>query len=300
MKVRLSLICIVWFVWLTGMSHQSLYAQQPLFSFGVIADVQYCDCEHAGTRHYRSSVRKLQAAVDTLNQKDIEFVVSLGDYIDRNFNSFDTLNQITSRLKVPLYHVIGNHDYSVEATHQEEVPQVLDLKERYYDFGKEGWRFIALDGNFVSIHGTPKDDKRHETATAMLQALKDKEAPNAYDWNGAVGSEQLQWLEKKLKKAQRKNEKVILLCHFPLTPEDGAETLWDAREVRNLLKDKDHVFAYFNGHAHKERYLYDDGLHYLTFAGMVEEESNAFAIVHVYEDHLEIQGYGRSAHRNLE
>ena len=280
--------------------HYQAYAQQPLFSFGVMADVQYCDCDNAGTRHYRSSVRKLQAAVDTFNQKDIAFVVSLGDYIDRNFNSFDTLNQITSRLKVPLYHVIGNHDYSVETTYQEDVLQVLGLKERYYDFGKAGWRFIALDGNFVSIHGTPKDDKRHETAIAMLEALKEKEAPNAYDWNGAVGSEQLQWLKKKLAKAKKKNEKVILLCHFPLTPEDGAETLWDARQLRNLLKNKDHVFAYFNGHAHKERYLHDDGVHYFTFAGMVEEETNAFAIVHVYKDHLEIQGYDRASHHRLE
>lgn len=280
--------------------HSQGYAQQPLFSFGVIADVQYCDCDHAGTRHYRSSVRKLQAAVDTLNKKDIAFVVSLGDYIDRNFGSFDTLNQIVSRLKVPLYHVIGNHDYSVDAVHQDEVPQILGLKERYYDFEKGGWRFIALDGNFVSIHGTQKSDKRHETAIAMLQALKDQEAPNAYDWNGAVGTHQLQWLEKKLAQAKKKNEKVILLCHFPVTPEDGAETLWDAGQVKNLLKNKDHVFAYFNGHAHQERYLYDDGVHYMTFAGMVEEETNAFAIVHVYEGHLDIQGYDRVSHRHLE
>jgi hypothetical protein len=33
---------------------------------------------------------------------------------------------------------------------------------------------------------------------------------------------------------------------------------------------------------------------------MVEEESNAFAIVHVYEDHLEIKGFGRATQRHLE
>ena len=157
-----------------------------------------------------------------------------------------------------------------------------------------------LDGNFVSIHGTRKSEKRHETAVALLQTLKEQEAPNAYDWNGAVGATQLQWLEKKLAQAKKKNEKVILLCHFPVTPEDGAETLWDAQQVRNLLKNKDHVFAYFNGHAHHERYLYDEGVHYMTFAGMVEEETNAFAIVHVYEGYLEIEGYGRTTHHKLE
>lgn len=297
MKVHISLICIVWVV---VMSHQSLYAQQPLFSFGVMADVQYCDCDNAGTRHYRSSIRKLQEAVDTLNQKDIEFVMSLGDFIDRNFSSYDTLNQITDQLKVPLHHAIGNHDYAVDVAHKKEVPKVLGLKKRYYAFEKAGWRFIALDGNYVSIHGTPEGDQRHETAMTMLQELKDKKAPNAYDWNGAVGSEQLQWLEKQLAQAEKKNEKVILFCHFPLTPENGAELLWDAQEVRALLKNKDHVFAYFNGHAHHERYLQDDGLHYLTFAGMVEEETNAFSIVDVYEDHLEIHGYGQSSDHHLE
>jgi len=295
LKVSLPLIYVVF----TCFSQQ-LFAQQSLFSFGVMADVQYCDCDNAGTRHYRSSVRKLRAAVDTLNNKDIKFVVSLGDYIDRSFNSFDTLNQITSRLKVPLYHVIGNHDYSVTAAHQNEVPQVLGLKERYYSFSKAGWRFIALDGNFVSIHGTEKGEKRHEKAEAMLEELKAKKAPNAHDWNGAVGTKQLRWLEKNLKQAAKKNEKVILLCHFPVTPEDGAELLWDAGLVRNLLKNKEHVFAYFNGHAHQERYLHEDGLHYLTVAGMVEEETNAFAIVHVYADHLEIEGFGRATYRRLD
>jgi hypothetical protein len=30
-------------------------SQKPLFSFGVIADVQYCDCESEGTKFYRLS-----------------------------------------------------------------------------------------------------------------------------------------------------------------------------------------------------------------------------------------------------
>lgn len=295
LKAGLPFLCIV----LACLNYQ-VYAQQPLFSFGVMADVQYCDCEQAGTRHYRSSPGKLQEAVDTFNTKDIAFVVSLGDFIDRNFSSFDTLNQITSRLKVPLHHVIGNHDYSVETVYQDEVPEVLGLKKRYYDFSKSGWRFIALDGNFVSIHGTQEGEKRHETAMGMLEALKEKEAANAYNWNGAVGAKQLQWLEKQLAQAKKKNEKVILLCHFPVTPENEAELLWDADQVNNLIKNKEHVFAYFNGHAHKERYSQEDGLHYLTFAGMVEEETNAFAIVHVYADHLEIKGFGRTTQRYLE
>jgi hypothetical protein len=38
---------------------QEKTADKPLFTFGLIADVQYADCMHEGERYYRSSVKKL-------------------------------------------------------------------------------------------------------------------------------------------------------------------------------------------------------------------------------------------------
>src|SRR5690606_36367369 len=85
----------------------------PLIRFGIIADVQYADQEDAGSRNYRGSIDKLAEAVQTFNGRDLEFVINLGDFIDKGSSSFDTLLSITNRLNMPLYHVLGNHDFTV-------------------------------------------------------------------------------------------------------------------------------------------------------------------------------------------
>jgi hypothetical protein len=57
---------------------------------GVFADCQYCDCETAGSRFYRNSPAKLEECINKFNSvEDIDFIIGLGDLIDRDFSSFD-------------------------------------------------------------------------------------------------------------------------------------------------------------------------------------------------------------------
>ena len=56
--------------------------------FGVIADPQYADKKPAGSRHYRQSLAKLEAAIAELNKESLDFVVTLGDLIDEDYASF--------------------------------------------------------------------------------------------------------------------------------------------------------------------------------------------------------------------
>jgi len=62
---------------------------QPLLWFGVLADVQYADLDRSGARHYRTSLDRLAACVKDLNQRDLAFVVQLGDFSDDGKDSFD-------------------------------------------------------------------------------------------------------------------------------------------------------------------------------------------------------------------
>jgi hypothetical protein len=39
---------------------------------------------------------------------------SFGDFIDRDFESFDVVGPIFNKLRMPKYHVLGKHDFSVE------------------------------------------------------------------------------------------------------------------------------------------------------------------------------------------
>jgi predicted phosphodiesterase len=268
-------------------------------TFGVVADPQYCDCDTRGSRHYRASTDKLSACVKAMNGMDLAFVVNLGDFIDRDFASFDRLMPIWKELKHPRHQVLGNHDYEVAEDKKALVPERLEMPATRYDFGLPGWRFIVLDGNEMSLHPYAKGSTRHEAAASMLADLRAKKVKQAQSWNGALGEEQRAWLEGRLQEAKSAGERVIAFCHYPSFPADG-HNLWDADSVTALLAKAGNVAAYMNGHNHRGNYGTEAGVHYVNFKGMVERETDtAFATVTCFPDRLEISGYGLESDRKL-
>ncbi len=284
-------------VWIYG---QGLFFAQssgePIFSFGVIADCQYCNVKvpKAAARQYQLSPKKLTACVEHLNRFDLQFVVHLGDFIDRNFKSFADVAPIYDKLKADHYHVLGNHDFSVVDEHKAKVPAALGLKSRYYQFRCHGYRFIALDGNDVSLHAYPASDPRHKAAVALHKKLPS----GTPTWNGAVGQVQLDWLKKELNEADRAGERVVLFCHFPVYPEN-VHNLWNAAEVLDMVRESSVVVAYMNGHNHAGNYGRLAKRYFVTFKGMVNTEETAYAVVNVHADRLEIKGFGRQKNMTL-
>ncbi|TKW16625.1 hypothetical protein SEVIR_5G311400v4 [Setaria viridis] len=60
----------------------ALSAKEPLFSFGVIADVQYADILGV-PRYYRHNICVLRCAVRSWNaHEDVRFCVNFGDIVD--------------------------------------------------------------------------------------------------------------------------------------------------------------------------------------------------------------------------
>ena len=57
---------------------------KPLVRFGAIADPQYAPAAPRGTRYYANSLWKLSEAIEKLNGENLDFVVTLGDIIDRD------------------------------------------------------------------------------------------------------------------------------------------------------------------------------------------------------------------------
>ncbi|MBL64336.1 MAG: hypothetical protein CMI30_13135 [Opitutae bacterium] len=265
----------------------------PLFRFGAIADCQYCKETSAG-RKYNLSPKKLAACVKHYNKLDLAFVVHLGDFIDRDFESFDVVIPIYNRLKAPHYHVLGNHDFSVADDKKALVPKRMGLKNRYYDFTHKGWRFIVLDGNDLSLYAYPKNDPRTKAATAFHRRLK----AGTPTWNGGVSDQQLKWIESRLKLATQAKERVILFCHFPVFPAD-IHNLWNHEAVTSLLAKYPCVAAYINGHNHGGNYGKNGTIHYLTLKGMVDTEKSAYSIIEVHKNELKVIGYGRQDNRSM-
>jgi manganese-dependent ADP-ribose/CDP-alcohol diphosphatase len=277
-------------------------AETPEFSFGVIADVQYCDCDSnlQVDRHYRASLQKLEECVQDLKTNDLVFVIQVGDFIDQEFTSFDRVLPIYQQLKAPKYHVLGNHDFLVEPEEKGRILEKLGLKKGYYDFTYFSWRFIVLDGNDLSFYVLSETDEKYPEAEAMYQKFSSEGLVNAQTWNGGLSTQQITWLQKTLEKADEAGEKVILFCHFPVFPQPDMHNLWNDSELINILESYKNVVAYMNGHNHAGNYGEKHGIHYLTFQAMVQTpEENAYAVVEVYPDHLKVIGRGREPVRIL-
>ncbi len=272
------------------------------FRFGVISDPQFAPTvpNASATRYYGNSLWKLDAAIAELNSHDdLEFVVTLGDIIDRHWESFSYILPVYDRLKHPKHFVLGNHDFDFTPEWIPSVLRTVGMPAPYYDFAVKGVRFILLDGNDVSTFAPPKDDPRREIAEKRLADLKASGAENAQSWNGSLSDAQFAWLEERLKASAAAGERAILMCHYPVYPANE-HNLWDSARIVELMQRYPHAAAWFNGHNHAGNYGAIGNQHFVNFKGMVDTpDQSCFAIVSVHADRIEIEGFGREESRNL-
>ena len=282
----------------TGAHAADKQGDLPIFSFGVITDIQYADQDASGTRFYRSSLSKLGNALTELKKDSAQFIVNLGDMIDKGFASYKPVMDIIESSGVKTYHITGNHDYSVEPALKEKLPILNEFKSGFYSFVFRKIRFVFLNGNELSMYASTNESVKKQT-TDLIAKLKEKGEINAFVWNGGMSDIQLGWLNKQLSEASSKKEKVILLCHFPVVP-DSADNLFNYKEIVKYLGNFHNIIAWFNGHSHGGNYGVANKTHFVTFKGMLETENeNSFALVKVFKDRLEIQGFGREVSRTL-
>lgn len=273
-------------------------AAEPLFRFGVIADIQYADKPAPGVRQYRTSLAKLDRCVAWLNQQPLAFVANLGDIIDGNGpRSAEDLARVSEHLKplqAPWRHVIGNHCLELDRA---VLLPALGLSAPWYEFTQNGWRFLVLNGMDVSVKA-PKDSPSGRAAREYLEIN-----PKLPTYNGALGPDQLDWLKAQLAAARGAGQRVIVMCHHPVLPaaSDASSILWNGAEVVNVLVEAGCVAAWFNGHDHRGGYAEHQGIHFVTFPGLVEApaDQSACAIVEVRPDRLVIQGLGTVPSRTL-
>lgn len=268
----------------------SLQAQDTI-TFGVVSDCQYCDCEAKGVRQYRLSPAKLDSCISFFNTQQLDFVVHLGDLIDHNFASYDTVLPRFQLLKAPVKHVLGNHDWMVKRELRETVVNRIGLSSPYYSFTQGSWKFIVLNGNDLSFFA-PQNRRQKDERDSLTVWLAQNFRTNPMPWNGGVGREQRMWLVAELEQAQRERLKVIVMNHFPILPK-GGHNLWNDRQLVALLLNYPCVKAYLNGHYHPGNYVQQAGVHFVTFKGMVDTHENAFATVTLTSDSILIRGYGR-------
>lgn len=176
-------------------------SSELLFSFGVIADIQYADLEDGYNfqgnrrRYYRHSLLHLQGAIEHWNKESSRprCVLQLGDIIDgynaqykASEKSLERIMNTFQMLKVPVHHTWGNHefynfsrDYLTNsklntkfledqiAHHPETVPSEDYYAYHFVPFPK--FRFILLDAYDMSVLGVDQSSPKYQQCLKILR-----------------------------------------------------------------------------------------------------------------------------------
>ncbi len=271
--------------------------QKEEIRVGILTDCQYCNCPPLGIRYYALSLAKLDSCITVFNALPLSSVFHLGDMIDRNISSLDSVLPRFQKFKAPVHLILGNHEYMLGKDFQPELLRRTGQKDLFYTYDLGSWRFIILDGNDLSFLASQTKEQRKERNRIVLDQYQQLQF-TGMPWNGGIGRMQMNWLEQKLKEADTGNKNVIVMCHFPLV---GRQThiLFNHSEVLALLTKHHSVKAYFCGHIHNGGYMEYNGIHLVNFQGMVNTKINAFSVVTLLPDSILIRGYGREPSRGL-
>jgi manganese-dependent ADP-ribose/CDP-alcohol diphosphatase len=291
--LRLTVICLLLLNISPGAAGQDV---MPV-KIGIFTDCQYCNCPADEKRQYMLSLSKLDSCIAIFNSHSLHAVFQLGDMIDHDYASFDSVIPRFRQFKAPLYLVLGNHDYMIKKKFKPFLLDRLGMAASYYIVDIDNWRFIVLNGDDLSFFA-PQDPNQRQERNDIVYDRFQKFELNGMPWNGGIGKAQMSWLEKQLENSENGGLNVVVLCHFPLFAK-GNHNLFNNQEVFSLISRYASVKAYFNGHYHAGSYTEKEGIHLVNFKGMVDTKRNAFSLVTLTSDSILIKGYGREPDRNL-
>jgi len=282
----------------SGVLLTNAQTEKPELRFGIIADIQYANAPARGTRFYKNSLQKLAVAVTQLNQQKLAFLINLGDVTDRNPQDLKPVLNELDKYGSKVYNVAGNHDYGGIADN-DKLYKALGMPSEYYIVKKAGWRLLMLNTNELSSYANVKGTWKEAEFDSLVLNTRKTDNKNAEPYNGGLSSRQMDWLERNLKQAASKNEKVIIFSHHPFSCADGLEAL-NGKDVIGLVSRFPCVKALIAGHHHTGGYCEESGIPSVIIEGMVEtEHDNAWGMVELYDNRILIKGEGRITSRTI-
>ncbi len=266
--------------------------KSPTLTIGLVADPQYANKPSKGKRHYRESLWKLKEAIDSFNDHQVDFIQNLGDIIDDDWESFDSILPVYDHLdsKIENYHLLGNHEFSVDSSYLKGLVEKLSMPDFYYSYSKKGWRFIVLDVTDYSYYSNSLHNYDVNEIHNYFNYTLGKQ--NNYRWNSAIGLEQQQWIKDELCYANLLDQKVVFFSHMPIRPKDNPHNLWNDFEIIDLIENHPKVVAFINGHNHSGDYTFRNGIHYITVFGMVDTTISSYGILELFDNQLILKGFG--------
>jgi alkaline phosphatase len=252
--------------------------------------MHYADKAISGSRHYRDSTKKLTAALEQFKQTNVDFVVELGDFVDRakdvetELRYLATIEREFARCGTDRHYVLGNH--CVDTLTKSEFLSHCGLrkteKNAFYSFDAGEFHFVVLDACF-----------RKDGVSYGRQN---------YAWTDTnIPTPQQEWLRKDLAAT---NRPTIAFVHQRLDVSNKFGVK-NGSDVRKILDESRKVLAVFQGHNHTNDHKKIGDVNYVTLAAMVEGAASgkhsAYSVLECYpEGVLRIDGFVSQKDWNLQ
>jgi 3',5'-cyclic AMP phosphodiesterase CpdA len=232
---------------------------------GIVTDVHVHDTDSPNEHKVMTSYEpRLTAFVTAMTAWPADAVVSLGDLVNGVFVMgaelgdparvpalLDRAVALLRGFPGEIHYVLGNHDvYNLSKL---QFLAGTGAPSVYHSFDVGAYHVVILDAQFN------KTGQHYEHVSWMVQ--------------GTIPAAELEWLRTDL----ALTEKPTIVCvHQPLDLAfellAGGPPISNAAEVRAALVASGRVIAVFQGHTHDSAHSVMDGIHYVTFAGMVDHD----------------------------
>lgn len=221
-------------------------------------------------RRYDIAKDKMDEAIDVFNRiPDLSLVVNLGDIVNNDvmWNLRPILDSF-NRANAPHFHILGNHDLRAHndrfgkdnKTQETWVRQKLGLASSWY------YRIVHPPFVLLFLDSMAVDPEQRDPAKKQRHQ---------------------EWLRAQLVDAAKEGLAVMIFAHISIGLDSN---VWFGSVIKEHSAN---IVAMFFGHEHRGGYLVQRGIHCVIIQGQIETLINAFAVLQVFPDRLELTGFGR-------
>lgn len=225
---------------------------------GFFTDSHYSSQElTCGKRYNSRSLEKIKAAYAFFEKEDCDLVVCLGDLTDKEdshekeVSNLKEIAEVINNSRISTVCLMGNHD-AFTFTEEQFYSVLPNCFPSNKVIGEKTLVFLDACCFTNGNHYAPGDTDWTDTCLPDLSALKEQLADAAGD--------------------------VYVFIHQNIDPNiQKNHRLSNDGEVRKILKESGKVKTVFEGHYHPGKVSSHDGIEYVTFPAMCEND-NAFFI----------------------
>lgn len=226
---------------------------------GVFTDSHYSEISSCAERFNNQSLRKIKEAYVFFEKENCDLVVCLGDLIDREndhqkeIKNLKEIAEIINKSKLKTVCLMGNHDaFSFEVSEfynflGMEIPKTIET---------ENETLLFLDACYFKSgkHYTPVGGDWTDTFYPFTEELK-------------------------LTLENAKNN-VYIFMHQNIDPNISKDhLLYNTEEINSIIANSKKVKGVYQGHFHKGAKNIINGINYIAFPAMCQNENCYFTII---------------------